>query len=192
MENLSQIRQRKENANYRYLILLTSNLSYHFLHITQHPMGRFCPIVKIIIEANKQKEKNMKINVKNEELYEFSECVALFTRENGFVGLDIADVKWAFPDTSEIEFHVITADSLENVYEKLKKRLPELKYDSAFIIFSVKQGLLASIDLAKIDAAQNRFIEDYLNEDGKIIWGLYEPRQEENYRIYLFCPNNTP
>lgn len=55
MENLSQIRQRKENANYRYLILLTSNLSYHFLHITQHPMGRFYPIVEIIIEANKQK-----------------------------------------------------------------------------------------------------------------------------------------
>lgn len=163
-----------------------------FEYITQHPMGRFYPIVEIIIEANKQKEKNMKINVKNEELYEFFECVALFTRENGFVGLDIADVKWAFPDTNEIEFHVITADSLENVYEKLKKRLPELKYDSAFIIFSVKQGLLASIDLAKIDAAHNRFIEDYLDEDGKIIWGLYEPQQEENYRIYLFCPNNTP
>ncbi len=134
----------------------------------------------------------MKINVENEEVYELTECAALFTRENGFVGLDFADVKWAFSDVSEIEFHVITADSLENVYEKLKKRLPKLKYDSAFIIFSVKQGLLASIDLAKINAAYEQFIEDYLNEDGKIIWGLYEPRQEENYRIYLFCPNNTP
>ncbi len=93
---------------------------------------------------------------------------------------------------SEIKFHVITADSLENVYEKLKKRLPKLKYDPAFIIFSVKHGLLASIDLAKIDAACDQFIEDYLDEDGKIIWGLYEPKQEENYRIYLFCPNDTP
>lgn len=134
----------------------------------------------------------MKINAKNEELYELIECAALFTRENGFVGLDFADVTWAFSDVSEIEFHVMMADSLENVYEKLKKRLPELKYKSAFIIFSVKQGLLASIDLAKIDAACGQFIDDYLDEDGKIIWGLYEPQQEENYRIYLFCPNNTP
>jgi len=46
--------------------------------------------------------------------------------------------------------------------------------------------------LAKINAAYEQFVEDYLDEDGKIIWGLYEPQQEENYKIHLFCPNNTP
>ncbi len=38
----------------------------------------------------------MKINVKNEEVYELMECAALFTRENGFVGLDLADIMGTF------------------------------------------------------------------------------------------------
>lgn len=129
----------------------------------------------------------MKINLDNENMYYLFESTGLVMSEYGLVGMDWIDLKKIFQERAEINFYTAEGETIEYAYDKINKLLKHIKYDFAFLFFSMGENYLKYLDTEKFTSVWNRFAAEHLHENSEIIWNVYTSEQSDNCRIYLFC-----